>query len=80
MRGASTSLTTAGFSFGFNASGNDWAASGTHTGLTTSALSQTIVNTTAGATDATGAAFGCQVGPAQGSAATVTVDCFGYLI
>ena len=78
-RAPSISLTTASWGFGFNANADDVVTSATHTGLdgaTKYALH--------GAKDASvrGAAadvFGVRCSVAQGAAATVTIDVFGYL-
>lgn len=77
---ASTSLTTASISFGWNsATFNDVIADATHTELTTSTL-YTILDAKAGAK--LGAAtdtFKVLANVLQGSAATVTIKTFGYL-
>lgn len=80
VRAASTSLTTASYSFGFNsASFNDVIANATHTELTGSTL-YTILSAKAGATrGAAGDAFKVLMNTLQGGAATTTIDVFGYL-
>lgn len=79
-RAASTSLTTASWSFGFNSgTSNDVVANATHTELTGSTL-YTILDAKAGS--ARGAAadvLRIRVNTAQGGAATMTVDVFGFL-
>lgn len=81
IRSASTSLTTASVSFGFNGNtANDVIANATYTALTGSTL-YTIVAAKVGATRGAAAdIFGVRVNTAQGGAATVTLDTFGFLI
>lgn len=79
-RNASISLTTASWGFGFNANADDVVASATHTGL--DGATKYVLH---GAKDASvrGAAadvFGVRCSVAQGAAATVSVDVFGYLV
>jgi hypothetical protein len=80
VRKASTSLTTASYSFGFNsASFNDVIANATHTELTGNTLFTNLI-----------AKVGAKIGNAadvlkillntlQGGAATVSIDVYGYL-
>jgi hypothetical protein len=81
VRNASTSLDTASYSFGFNATDfNDVIANATHTELTGNTLYSLL-----------SAKVGAKVGVAadilkvvmnteQGGAATTTIDVYGYLI
>lgn len=80
VRNASTSLTTASYSFGFNsASYNDNIANAAHTELTGSTL-YTVLTAKAGATrGAAGDLFKVLMNTLQGGAATTTIDVFGYL-
>jgi len=80
VRAASTSLTTASYSFGFNSAAfDDVVANATHTELTGSTL-YTVLIAKAGATRGVAAdTFKVLMNTLQGSAATTTVDVFGYL-
>lgn len=79
VRNASTSLTTASYSFGANsASYNDIIANATHTELTGATL-YTILTAKAGARLlAPGDVFSVKMNTLQGGAATTTMDVFGY--
>lgn len=80
IRSASTSLTTASYSFGFNsASFNDVIANATHTELTGSTL-YTVLSAKVGATRGAAAdILKVLMNTLQGGAATTTIDVFGYL-
>lgn len=80
VRNASTSLTTASYSFGFNsASFNDVIANATHTELTGATL-YTVLSAKTGATRGVAAdLFKVLMNTLQGGAATTTIDVFGYL-
>lgn len=80
VRNASTSLTTASYSFGFNsATYNDVIADATHTELTGSTL-YTALNAKAGAkVGVAGDILKVLMNILQGGAATTTIDVFGYL-
>ena len=80
LRLASTSLTTASISIGFNsASFNDVIANATHTELTGNTL-YTVLAAKAGAKiGTTGQALKLLCNTLQGGAATATVEVFGYL-
>ena len=79
VRLASISLTTANYGFGFDAGGSDVITGATHTELTGNTL-YTVLSAKAGAKVGTaGQAFGSKCSVAQGAAATVTIDVFGYL-
>ena len=81
QRAASTSLTTASVSFGWNGNtANDVIANATYTALTGATL-YSVTSAKAGAALGVAAGvFGVKVNTEQGGAATVTVDAFGYLI
>lgn len=80
VRNASTSLTTASYSFGFNsATFNNVIANATHTELTGSTL-YTVLIAMAGATRGVAAdTFKVLMNTLQGGAATTTMDVYGYL-
>lgn len=78
VRNASASLTTASFSFGYNANADDVVATATHTELTGNTL-YTKIEPKAGAIIGNAAdVFGVKCTILQGSAATVTISVFGY--
>jgi hypothetical protein len=81
VRNASTSLTTASYSFGFTgAAYNDVIATGTHTELTGATL-YTVLNAGVGSKVGVAAAnFSVIMNILEGGAATTTMDVFGYLI
>lgn len=80
VRKASTSLTTAQFSFGFNATADDVVGIDLYNELTSSTR-QTQASPKAGAEiGGAGAVLGLKCSTAQGAAATVTVDVIGYLV
>lgn len=81
IRNASTSLTLASYSFGFNAASyNDNITNSTHIELTGNTLF-TILPTKTGATKGiSGGNFSIIVNTPQGVAATITIDIFGYLM
>jgi hypothetical protein len=81
IRNASTSLTTASVSFGFNGNtANDVIANATYTALTGATL-YTVVSAKAGSTRGAAAdVFGVRVNTPQGGAATVTIETFGFLV
>ena len=78
-RNASISLTTASWGFGFNANGDDVVASATHAGLTDSTKFVLHSAKDASVRGAAADVFGVRCSVAQGAAATVTIDVFGYL-
>lgn len=78
-RAPSTSLTTASWGFGFNADGNDVVASATHTGLDGSTKYVLHSAKDASVLGAAADVFGVKCSIAQGAAATVAIDVFGYL-
>jgi hypothetical protein len=79
VRNASTSLTTASYSFGWTtAAFADVIANATHTELTGATL-LTIINSKVGATLGTSTGtFKVLMNALQGGAATTTIDVFGY--
>jgi hypothetical protein len=79
VRNASTSLTTASYSFGWtSAAFNDVIADATHTELTGATL-YTRIDAKAGATLGTSTGtFKVLMNTLQGGAATTTIDVFGY--
>ena len=79
-RSASTSLTTAVFGFGFNASANDVVAAALHTTLTGNTLFAVDVPIAGSKVGAASDVFGLKCSIAQGAAATVTVDVIGFLV
>lgn len=80
VRNASTSLTTASYSLGFNSAAfNNVIADATHTELTGSTL-YTVLIAKAGATRGVAAdTFKVLMNILQGGAATTTMDVYGYL-
>ena len=81
VRNASTSLTTASYSFGFNsATFNDVIANATHTELTTSTLNTVLIAKAGSKTGAAADTFKVLMNTLQGGAATTTMDVFGYLL
>lgn len=79
-RAPSTSLTTASWGFGFNANADDVVASATHTGLDGSTKYVLHEAKDVSVRGAAADIFGVRCSVAQGAAATVTVDVFGYLL
>lgn len=79
VRAASTSLTTAKYKFGFDANADDVIASATHTELTGATLYSVIPAMIGAKVGAAGDVFGLKCEIAQGAAATVIVDVFGYI-
>lgn len=80
LRGASISLTTASFGFGFDASATDVDGQSTHTELTGSTLQSQIIVLSGAKIGAAASLFGLKCSILQGAAATLTVDVFGYLV
>lgn len=80
VRNASTSLTTASYSFGFNSAAFDNViANATHTELTSSAL-YTVLIAKIGATRGIAAdTFKVLMNTLQGGVATTTMEVFGFL-
>lgn len=78
-RNPSVSLTTASWGFGFNANADDVVASATHTGLDGATKYVLTGAKDASVRGAAGDVFGVKCSVAQGAAATVTIDVFGYL-
>lgn len=80
VRNASTSLTTASYSFGFNsASFNDIIANATHTELTGATLFTALLSKAGAKLGAAGDILKVLMNTLQGGAATTTIDVFGYL-
>lgn len=80
VRAASTSLTTASYSFGFNsATFNNVVADATHTELTGSTLYTALAAKTGATRGAAADVFKVLMNTLQGGAATTTMDVFGYL-
>lgn len=81
VRSASTSLTTASYSFGWNSSSfNDVIANATHTELT-GILLYTVLEPKAGAALGAGnGTFKVLMNTLQGGAATTTIDVFGVVL
>jgi hypothetical protein len=81
LRNASTSLTTASWSVGFNAgTDTDFRADATSTGLTGATKAYIYPGITTGVVvGAAAAVFAMKLNTQQGGAATATMDVFGYL-
>lgn len=80
VRNASTSLTTASYSFGWNSAAFDNViANATHTELTGSTLYTALQAKAGAAVGAAAGVFKVLANTLQGGAATVTVDVFGYM-
>jgi hypothetical protein len=79
IRLASASLTTASFGVGFNANADDVVADATHTELTGNTLYTRLAPKVGAKIGAATDVFGLKCSIAQGAAATVTVDVFGWL-
>jgi hypothetical protein len=80
VRNASTSLTTASYSFGFNSAAfNNVIADATHTELTGNTLYSLIAAKTGATVGTTTQTFKVKANTLQGGAATVTIDVFGYV-
>ena len=80
VRNASTSLTTASFGFGFNASANDVVTASLHTMLVDNTLYEIVIPITGSKIGNASDVLGVKCSIAQGVAATVTIDVFGYLV
>lgn len=81
LRNASTSLTTASISFGWNSTAfNDVVADGTYTELTGATLYSEIIPKVGAAIGAAAGTLKVKVNTQQGAAATARVDVFGYLV
>jgi hypothetical protein len=82
LRNASTSLTTASWSVGFNAgTDTDFRANATSTGLTGATKAYIYYGITTGVVvGAAAAVFAFCLNTQQGGASTATMDVFGYLI
>jgi hypothetical protein len=80
VRNASVSLTTASYSFGFNAGTcNDVVVDGTHTGLTGATMAIVINPIATGhKMGAAAAVFAVRVNTGQGAPATARIDVYGY--
>jgi len=79
VRNASTSLTTASYSFGWNsASFNDVIANATHTELTGNTLYTVLLAKTGATVGTSTGTFKVLMNTLQGGAATTTIDVFGY--
>ncbi len=80
VRNASTSLTTASYSFGFNsATYNNVVADATHTELTGSTLYTVLIAKIGATRGVAGDTFKVLMNILQGAPATTTMDVFGYL-
>lgn len=80
VRTASTSLTTASYSFGFNSAPFDNViANATHTELTGNTLYTILPAKTGAAIGAAAGTFKVLMNTLQGGAATTTIDVFGYV-
>ncbi len=81
LRNASTSLTTASWSAGFNATtDNDFRADATSTGVNGATKAYIYYGVTTGVVvGAAAAVFAFKLNTQQGGAATATMDVFGYL-
>lgn len=80
VRGASISLTTASYSFGFNdASYNDVIANGTHTELTGNTLYTNLVAKIGAKIGVAGDILKALMNTLQGAPATAIMDVYGYL-
>lgn len=80
VRNASTSLTTASYSFGFNsATFNDVIANATHTELTGATLYTVLIAKVGATRGAAGDTFKVLMNTLQGGAATTTMEVFGFL-
>ncbi len=81
VRNASTSLTTASYSFGFtSAAFNDVIADATHTELTGNTLYTSLYAKVGAKVGVAAATFKVLMNTLQGGAAMTTMDVFGYLI
>lgn len=80
VRNASTSLTTASYSFGWNsATFNDVVANAVHTELTGATLYTSLPAKAGSAAGAAAGTFKVLMNTLQGGAATTTIDVFGYV-
>jgi hypothetical protein len=79
LRGATASLATASFGFGFDANASDVVASATHTELTGATLETTLSPIAGAKNGAAAAVFGTKATITQSSAA-VTIDVHGYYV
>jgi len=79
IRNCSGNLTTASFSFGFNASGNDVIADSTHTSLDDNTKYEILTADAGAVRGAASDTFKIAVNTAQGSSMTIDCDIFGYL-
>lgn len=82
QRDASTSLTTASLSIGWNSTSyNDVVANATSTGLSAATIAKKMVIIATGAKmGAAGESLKVKINTEQGGAATVTFDVIGYLV
>jgi hypothetical protein len=80
VRNASTSLTTASYSFGYDAGATDVIANATHTELTGSTLSTTLLPKIGQLVGSSTAVFGVLMNTLQGGAATTSMDVYGYFL
>jgi hypothetical protein len=80
VRNASTSLTTASYSFGFNSAAFDNViANATHTELTGSTLLTVLIPKIGATVGAAAGTFKVLMNTLQGGAATTTMEVYGYL-
>lgn len=80
VRNASTSLTTASYSFGWTSTAfNDVIANATHTELTGATLYTVLAAKTGAKLGTSTGTFKVLMNTLQGSAATTTMDVFGYV-
>lgn len=81
LRNASTSLTTASISFGFNSAAfNNIVANATHTELTGPTLYTVLIPKTGATRGVAADILKVLANTLQGGAATVSIDVFGYLV
>lgn len=78
-RTASISLTTVSWSFGFDAAGSDCIADATHTVLDGATKYIVIKAKDAAVLGTAAGTFKIRVNTAQGAAATMTAEVFGYI-
>lgn len=80
VRNASTSLTTASYSFGFNSAAfNNLIANATHTELTGATLYTVLIVIVGAKVGVAGDTLKVLMNTLQGGAATTTIDVYGYL-
>jgi parallel beta-helix repeat protein len=80
VRNASASLTTASYSFGYDAGATNVIANATHTELTGNTLSTTLLPAVGQLVGSSTAVLGVLMNTLQGGAATTTMDVYGYFL